>query len=123
MPDHPRTTITNNYAHRINPRQPNAISPSDPLYRPHMTPVSPTYYDARGLDKNTNRNIPDRFELFLLGEDEKKVIERVDTRVPNCSYFDFKKEDHTLGNLLCVYVGKNPAVEFNGYRVPHPLVS
>lgn len=89
-----------------------------------MTPVlTPTYYDHKGLEQNTDRKVPDRFELFLLGDGEKKVTERVDTRVPNCSYFDFKKEDHTLGNLLCIYVGKNPAVEFNGYRVPHPLVA
>ena len=51
------------------------------------------------------------------------MVERVDTRVPNCSYFDFKKEDHTLGNLLNMYVGKVGGVEFHGYRVAHPLVA
>jgi len=67
-------------------------------------------------------NAPDRFELFLLGEGEKKVTVTPDTRTPNTSLFIFNKEDHTLGNLLKCHLNKNQHVTFAGYRVPHPLI-
>ncbi|KAH8798856.1 DNA-directed RNA polymerase [Hyaloscypha sp. PMI_1271] len=34
--------------------------------------------------------------------------------------FEFKKEDHTLGNALRYIIMKNPDVEFCGYSIPHP---
>lgn len=34
--------------------------------------------------------------------------------------FEFKKEDHTLGNALRYIIMKNPNVEFCGYSIPHP---
>ncbi|KAF4634597.1 hypothetical protein G7Y89_g3490 [Cudoniella acicularis] len=34
--------------------------------------------------------------------------------------FEFKKEDHTLGNSLRYIIMKNPQVEFCGYSIPHP---
>ncbi|KAI9049168.1 hypothetical protein LZ554_007015 [Drepanopeziza brunnea f. sp. 'monogermtubi'] len=34
--------------------------------------------------------------------------------------FEFKKEDHTLGNSLRYIIMKNPNVEFCGYSIPHP---
>jgi len=34
--------------------------------------------------------------------------------------FEFKQEDHTLGNALRYIIMKNPAVEFCGYSIPHP---
>ncbi|PBP17725.1 hypothetical protein BUE80_DR011610 [Diplocarpon rosae] len=34
--------------------------------------------------------------------------------------FEFKKEDHTLGNSLRYIIMKNPDVEFCGYSIPHP---
>lgn len=34
--------------------------------------------------------------------------------------FEFKNEDHTLGNALRYIIMKNPDVEFCGYSIPHP---
>lgn len=68
-------------------------------------------------------NAPDRFELFLLGDGEKKVTEAADTRIPSSSLFTFNKEDHTLGNLLRARLLQSNHVTFSGYRVPHPLFS
>ncbi|EPE34098.1 RBP11-like subunits of RNA polymerase [Glarea lozoyensis ATCC 20868] len=34
--------------------------------------------------------------------------------------FEFKDEDHTLGNALRYIIMKNPEVEFCGYSIPHP---
>ncbi|KAL1631926.1 DNA-directed RNA polymerase II core subunit [Neofusicoccum ribis] len=67
----------------------------------------------------------DRFELFLLGDGEKKVEMTHDTRctigVPNTAIFTFNKEDHTLANLLTARLHKYKYVTFAGYKVPHPL--
>ncbi|KAL9126933.1 MAG: hypothetical protein Q9217_004091 [Psora testacea] len=71
----------------------------------------------------TEVNVQDRFELFLLGEGEKKVTEEPDTRIPSSSIFTFNKEDHTLGNLLSSRLLQSPHVTFSGYKVPHPLVA
>ncbi|TVY28537.1 DNA-directed RNA polymerase II subunit [Lachnellula hyalina] len=66
-------------------------------------------------------NAPDRFELFLLGEGEKKVTEQTDTRTANSAVFTFNKEDHTLANMLRAHLLKDQHVTFAGYKVPHPL--
>jgi len=66
-------------------------------------------------------NAPDRFELFLLADGEKKITEAIDTRTPNTSIFTVNKEDHTLGNLLRAHLLKDPHVLFAAYRIPHPL--
>ena len=83
-------------------------------------------------------NVPGRFELFLLGDGEKKVTEAADTSlsfltllngwmlintvgIPSSSIFTFNKEDHTLGNLLRARLLQSPKVTFAGYRVQHPL--
>ncbi|KAH8670253.1 DNA-directed RNA polymerase [Tricladium varicosporioides] len=66
-------------------------------------------------------NAPDRFELFLLGSDEKKCSEAADTRTPNSSVFTFKKEDHTLANMIRGALLKDVHITFAGYKVPHPL--
>ncbi|RKF72011.1 DNA-directed RNA polymerase II subunit RPB11 [Golovinomyces cichoracearum] len=78
-------------------------------------------------------NAPDRFELFLLGDDEKKCIEAADTPIrvkeikltlegtPNSSVFTINKEDHTLANMLRSYLLKDSHVLFAGYKIPHPL--
>lgn len=39
---------------------------------------------------------------------------------PTCATFQFKDEDHTLGNALRWLLAKNPSVEFVGYTMPHP---
>ncbi|MCJ1334460.1 DNA-directed RNA polymerase II core subunit [Thelotrema lepadinum] len=68
-------------------------------------------------------NVPSRYELFLLEENEKKVTEAPDTRIPSSALFTFNKEDHTLGNLLRARLLQNQHVMFAGYKVPHPLFS
>lgn len=37
-----------------------------------------------------------------------------------CATYNFKGEDHTLGNLLRFSLIKNPDVEFCGYSITHP---
>ncbi|KAF1987842.1 putative DNA-directed RNA polymerase II subunit RPB11a [Aulographum hederae CBS 113979] len=68
-------------------------------------------------------NAPDRFELFQLGEGQKKVTWVLDTRVPNTAIFTFEKEDHTLANLLNERLHQSPKVYFAAYIIPHPLES
>ncbi|KAI9795893.1 MAG: DNA-directed RNA polymerase II core subunit [Piccolia ochrophora] len=74
--------------------------------------------DRSGLSTN---NLPNRFELFLLGDGEKKVTMEPDTRIPSSALFTFAKEDHTLANLLRSRLLTSAHVTFAGYRVPHPL--
>ncbi|OCL08266.1 RBP11-like subunits of RNA polymerase [Glonium stellatum] len=62
-----------------------------------------------------------RFELFILGDDEKKVEWKDETRIPNTATFVFNKEDHTLGNLLTSRLHKYDYVTFSAYKIPHPL--
>lgn len=38
-----------------------------------------------------------------------------------CRTFVINEEDHTLGNALKHVIMQNPAVEFCGYTVPHPM--
>ncbi|ORX51807.1 RBP11-like subunits of RNA polymerase [Piromyces finnis] len=66
-------------------------------------------------------NAPDRFELFVLGEGEKKLTITPDTKLPNAATFTFQKEDHTIGNMLRIQLLKYKKVLFAGYKVPHPL--
>ncbi len=102
--------------------------------------------EAGRLDRpSAEENVPNRFELFLLGDGEKKVTEETDTRmssaatillgwsptacahesphlgIPSTSVFTFNKEDHTLGNMLRARLLQSPHVLFSGYKVPHPL--
>ncbi|KIW72558.1 hypothetical protein PV04_00741 [Phialophora macrospora] len=75
---------------------------------------------ANGID-HTAINISDSTESFLLGDGEKKIEEKIDTRTPNTTIFTFNKEDHTLANLLRDKLLKNSHVTFAAYRIPHPL--
>jgi DNA-directed RNA polymerase II subunit RPB11 len=43
----------------------------------------------------------------------QKMVNSVTYRIP--------LEDHTVGDLLRIYLLKNAEVRFAGYRVPHPL--
>ncbi|CAL4094704.1 unnamed protein product, partial [Meganyctiphanes norvegica] len=38
-----------------------------------------------------------------------------------CRTFVINEEDHTLGNALKHIITQNPAVEFCGYTMPHPM--
>ncbi|KAF2854554.1 RBP11-like subunits of RNA polymerase [Plenodomus tracheiphilus IPT5] len=66
-------------------------------------------------------DIPNRFELFLLDDGQAKVETKEETRVPNTAIFTFNKEDHTLGNLISQRLLKYDQVMFAAYKVPHPL--
>ncbi|KAI4756846.1 RBP11-like subunits of RNA polymerase [Aureobasidium sp. EXF-3400] len=70
---------------------------------------------------NVANDVPTRFELFLLGDGEKKVTWAPETRVPDAAVFTFNKEDHTLANLLRAKLAKSPNILFSAYKVPHPL--
>ncbi|KND93414.1 DNA-directed RNA polymerase II subunit RPB11 [Tolypocladium ophioglossoides CBS 100239] len=62
------------------------------------------------------------FELFLLGEGEKKIEEKVYSGMSNTSDFILNKEDHTLGNLLSEHLKLHPNVYMAGYKLAHPNV-
>ena len=66
-------------------------------------------------------NAPDRFELFLLGDEESKLHIEPDTKSPNAVVITFEKEDHTLGNLIRAELLNDPKVLFAAYKVEHPL--
>jgi len=66
-------------------------------------------------------NAPPRYELFVLGDGERKVEFVEDSRIPNTYIFTFNKEDHTLGNLLSDRLRRLPYITFAGYKSPHPL--
>lgn len=42
-------------------------------------------------------------------------------KMPNSVTYKIKLEDHTVGDLLRIFLLKNPKVKFAGYKVPHPL--
>ncbi|KAJ9161210.1 RBP11-like subunits of RNA polymerase [Coniochaeta hoffmannii] len=67
-------------------------------------------------------NAPDRFELFLLGDGEKKITEQIFTGMSNTSDFIMLKEDHTLGNLIAEHLKAAPHVMMAGYKIAHPNV-
>jgi DNA-directed RNA polymerase II subunit RPB11 len=130
----------NNSIHPVNQavKDPSHPINRDPAARRPFT-QSPAIHDgARNPAVHSNINIPDRFELFILAEGEKKITEAPDTRkfiyqplfrcyisfkgsqiylgTPNSSIFTVNKEDHTLGNLLRAHLLKDPHVLFAGYR-------
>ncbi|KAK4945318.1 DNA-directed RNA polymerase II core subunit [Elasticomyces elasticus] len=82
--------------------------------------ISHQRYNGPAIDHNAMNEL-DRTEAFILGEGEKKIEEKIDTRTPNTTIFTFNKEDHTLANLLRDKLLKNSHVTFAAYRIPHPL--
>ncbi|KAL7625094.1 hypothetical protein AAE478_004308 [Parahypoxylon ruwenzoriense] len=67
-------------------------------------------------------NAPDRFDLFILNEDEKKITEKPFAGMSNASDFIILKEDHTIGNLVSEHLKEHPHVLMAGYKVPHPNI-
>ena len=41
--------------------------------------------------------------------------------MPNSVTYKIYLEDHTVGDLLRIFLLKNEEVKFAGYKVPHPL--
>ena len=129
-------------------KDPNHSINRYPATRPCFTQTAAIHDGPRNPAVHSEINIPDRFELFILGEGEKKITEAPDTRkyiyyqlivatsscciyfkcsqiyigTPNSSIFTVAKEDHTLGNLLRAHLLKDPHVLFAGYRgILYPL--
>ena len=66
-------------------------------------------------------NAPERWESFVLPDGMRKATVAQDTLTPNTINLTINREDHTLGNMLCGALQKDPQVIFAGYKVPHPL--
>ncbi|GAA5821461.1 hypothetical protein JCM3770_000911 [Rhodotorula araucariae] len=66
-------------------------------------------------------NAPSRYEMFVLADGEPKVLVDEDSKIPNAATLTINKEDHTLANMLRSQLLLIPAVQFAGYKVPHPL--
>ncbi|KAJ7078057.1 DNA-directed RNA polymerase [Mycena epipterygia] len=66
-------------------------------------------------------NAPNRYELFVLEDDEKALEVTEDTKIPNAATFKIVKQDHTVGNMLRAQLLAMPEILFAGYKVPHPL--
>ena len=66
-------------------------------------------------------NAPHPAEHFTLAEGEQKISFEADSRLSDSGTFTILKEDHTLGNLLCMSILRDKRVLFAGYRLPHPL--
>lgn len=80
IPTFSRPTIIDHYAHMR--RAPTTLSPQSPMTTFHSTG------DRRREPKpNAEDNVPARFELFILGEGERKVTEEADTR--ESKFLDF----------------------------------
>lgn len=62
------------------------------------------------LSKSYERKLARNHIEILKGQ---KMINSVTYKIP--------LEDHTIGDLLRIYLLKNNEVKFAGYRVPHPL--
>lgn len=77
-----RSYVVNHYAH---------LRHNVP-YETNM--VLPVPDGTRGAKPAAETNVPERFELFLLGEGEKKVTEEIDTRESRASGF----HRHGIGN-------------------------
>ncbi|EIM20133.1 RNA polymerase Rpb3/Rpb11 dimerization domain-containing protein [Wallemia mellicola] len=66
-------------------------------------------------------NAPNRFELFIVPDNEPKVTVVDDSRISSTSTITLNRQDHTIANLLSNEISKDKNVVFSGYRVPHPL--
>ncbi|MCJ1464070.1 DNA-directed RNA polymerase II core subunit [Pseudocyphellaria aurata] len=113
-PDLTKATVTSHYAHMTR-ASPKAIESA-------TNSIADFVGRRREHGKsNAESNLVDRFELFILDANEKKVTEEADTRIPSSSIFTFNKEDHTLGNVIRSRLLQYPFVLFAAYKVPHPL--
>ena len=66
-------------------------------------------------------NAPNPEDAVILDDDEVKTTIHKDLKIKSASNFVFRKEDHTLGNLLTKSLLENRKVRYAGYKMPHPL--
>lgn len=53
-------------------------------------------------------NAPNRSDAYLLPEGAQKVTYEKDTKISNAGKFTILREDHTIGNLIRMYVQPPP---------------
>ena len=66
-------------------------------------------------------NAPERYEAYLLGDEEVGLEYAKDEKIQNAGTFTIHKQDHTLGNLVRMQLLRDDKVRFAGYQMPHPL--
>ncbi|KAF1744607.1 hypothetical protein MXB_2734 [Myxobolus squamalis] len=66
-------------------------------------------------------NVPDPFDAVILLAGEKKATYKIDPRVSNYGVFTFKKEDHTIANVLQAQLLLSDEVKFAAYKIAHPF--
>merc|ERR1712093_97817 len=81
----------------------------------HIQPMAPKKKAAAAAEEGAAQE-DDTVSVF--GEEQR--IRILPGSSDTAASFEFKKEDHTLGNALRYIIMKNPDVEFCGYSIPHP---
>ena len=66
-------------------------------------------------------NAPERSELWVLQDGEKKLTVNKDTKIVNTANFVIKKEDHTMGNLLRMWVIPVPPSTLSSHAPSAPF--
>ncbi|KXG47592.1 uncharacterized protein PGRI_014620 [Penicillium griseofulvum] len=102
------------------PQGPGIITATVAIAKERAGRIGPGRH-PRNPPPNLSDDAPDVYEAILLAPGESKIDVEVDTRLPSAAIFTFRKEDHTLGNMLRQRLLKTPHVIFAAYRVPHPL--
>lgn len=64
------------------------------------------------------------YRLKLSRRDDENYMKIVENeKIKNSATYRIEVEDHTLGDLIRIFLLKDEEVKFAGYRVPHPLES
>eukprot|EP01115_Flamella_aegyptia_P000113 TRINITY_DN1010_c0_g1_i1.p1 TRINITY_DN1010_c0_g1~~TRINITY_DN1010_c0_g1_i1.p1 ORF type:complete len:123 (+),score=12.65 TRINITY_DN1010_c0_g1_i1:86-454(+) len=66
-------------------------------------------------------NEPDPFDCYVVPDGIDKVRKIEDTKIKNSIIYEIEREDHTVGNLLRMYLIEDEDILFTGYKMPHPL--
>lgn len=62
------------------------------------------------------------FRLKLSRRDDENYMSIIENeKIPNSVTYKVEIEDHTLGDLLRIFLLKNEEVKYAGYKMPHPL--
>lgn len=62
------------------------------------------------------------FRLKLSRRNDDNYMKIIDNdKTLNSATYKIEIEDHTLGDLIRIFLLKNEEVKFAGYRLPHPL--
>ncbi|PSS10664.1 hypothetical protein M430DRAFT_127008 [Amorphotheca resinae ATCC 22711] len=83
-------------------------------------PTAPADDDASMTEAPAAEEVQEEEANPVLLAFEEQRIRILPGSTDTAASFEFKKEDHTLGNALRYIIMKNPDVEFCGYSIPHP---